>query len=74
LDLSSTGQRPNNGPDAAAVDKSNVAKVQDDGAAIAQQPGNVRPQRVALAACNNPSVAAHDGDASNLASIKRQAQ
>jgi hypothetical protein len=51
-----------------------VAKVQDDSAAIAQQPGNMRTQRVALATRNNSSIAAHDGDASDLASVKRQAQ
>jgi hypothetical protein len=34
----------------------------------------MRAQRLALATGNNPSVAAHDGDASNLASVKRQEQ
>jgi hypothetical protein len=39
-----------------------------------QQPGNMRPQRFAFATGNNPSVAAHDGDPSNLTSVKRQEQ
>jgi hypothetical protein len=48
--------------------------MQDDGTAVAQQPGHVRPQGFAFATRNNPSLAAHDGDASNLTSVERQEQ
>jgi hypothetical protein len=55
--------------DAAAVDESDLAQIQDDGAAGMQQPGNMRPQGFALATRNNPSVAAHYGDMSNVTRV-----
>jgi hypothetical protein len=44
--------------------------MQHDAAAVAQQPGNVRPQSLALATCNNSPVAMHDGDLSDLTSVE----
>ncbi len=50
------------------------AQIEDDGAAGMQQPGNMCQQGFAGLTGNNPSVAAHYGDASNLASVERQEQ
>jgi hypothetical protein len=73
MHLAGTGEASNYGAEAAADNEPNLAKVQNYGAAIAQQPGDVRAQRLALATRNNPPVAAHDGDASDFAGLKRQA-
>jgi hypothetical protein len=72
--LAAAGQRADHRAQSAAVNESHVAQVQNDGAAVAQQPGNVRAQGLALAARNNPPIAAHDGDASDFSSVKRQPQ
>jgi hypothetical protein len=72
--LTGAGQTADNRSEAAAVNESYVAQVQDDGSAVAQQPGNVRTQRLARTTGNDPAVAAHDGDASDLASIERKVQ
>ena len=66
--LAGAGQSADDGAEAAAVDESDFAQVQHDGAAVAQQPGDVGAQGLALAAGNDPPVAAHDGDASDLTS------
>jgi len=58
------------GPQAAAVDESHLAHVQDDRAAVSQQPVDMRAQRLALGTGNNPSGAADDGNASDLASVE----
>jgi len=68
--LPSAGQAADDCAQAAAVNESNLAQVQDDGTAIAQQPGYMRAQQLALATRNNPPVAAHDGDATDLASLQ----
>jgi hypothetical protein len=73
MHLAGTGEASNYGAEAAADNEPNLAKVQNYGAAIAQQPGDVQAQRLALATRNNPPVAAHDGDASDFAGLKRQA-
>jgi hypothetical protein len=68
--LTDAGQGTDHRTEAAAVNEADLAHVQDDGAAVAQQPGNVRAQRFALATRNNPSVTTHDGDASDFASVE----
>jgi hypothetical protein len=69
--LADAGQCSHHGAEPAAVDECDVGEVQHDGAAVMQQPGNVGAQSLALAAGNNPSVAAHDGDAAHLTSVER---
>jgi hypothetical protein len=48
--------------------------MQNDLAAIAQQRGNMRSQRLTLAAGNDPSLAAHDSDATYLTRVERELQ
>src|ERR1700679_1692591 len=60
--------------EAAAVDERDFAQVQDDGAAVVQEPCNVRTQRFTLTAGDDAPVAAYDRDASDLASIEGKAQ
>jgi len=72
--LAGAGQAADDRAEATAVNEPDLAQVQDDGAAVAQQPGNVRAQQFVFVAGNNPPVASYDGDASNLPSIQRQAQ
>ena len=70
MHLAGAGEGADDGAESAAVDESDLAQMQNDGAAIAQQPCHMRAQRFALAAGNDSSVAVHDGDASNIASIE----
>ena len=72
--LMGAGEDADHRAEAAAVNESDLAQIQDDGAAGMQQPGNMRQQRFARATRNNPSVAAHYCDASNLTSVERQVQ
>jgi hypothetical protein len=74
MHLASAGEGANDGTESAAVDESDLPEVQDDGAAIAQQPGYVCTQRLALATGNNPPIAVDDGDASDITSVERKAQ
>src|ERR1700691_1282922 len=71
--LASAGESADDGTETAAVNESALAQVQDNGAAVAQEPGHMRAQRFALAACNNPTVAVHDSDASDIPSVERKA-
>jgi hypothetical protein len=70
VDLAGAGEGADDGAESAAVDESDLAQMQNDGAAVAQQPGYMRTQGLALAPGNDSSVAMHDGDSSNIASIK----
>lgn len=72
--LASAGEGPYDRAQTAAVNKADLAQVQNDGAPVAQQPTYVSTQRLAFAPRHNSSVAVHDGDTSNLTSFKRQAQ
>jgi type IV secretory pathway TrbL component len=72
--LAGAGQGSDDRAETTAVNELDVAQVQDDGAAVAQQPGNMGTQRIALAAGNNPSVASHNGDVSDPACVERKAQ
>jgi hypothetical protein len=69
--LPHAGQAADDRAQAAAIDKRDLAQVQDDGAPVTQQPGNVLAKGVALAAGDNSPVAADDGDASNFTSAER---
>jgi hypothetical protein len=69
--LTYAGQCAHYGAQPAAIDKCNFAQMQDNGAAVVQQPGNVFPQRVALLPGDDASVATDDGDTSHLASVER---
>src|SRR5580658_4344301 len=70
VDLAGAGEGADDGAESAAVDESDLAQMQDDGAAVAQQPGHMCTQGLALAASNDSSVTVHDGDSSNVASIE----
>jgi hypothetical protein len=69
--VTGAGEDANHGAEAGAVNESDLAQIQDDGAAAMQQPRNMCPQGFALATGNDPSVAAHYCDASNLTSVER---
>jgi hypothetical protein len=69
--LTGPGQAADHRAQAAAVDECEFAQMQYDGTAVAQQPGNVLAQGVALATGNNPPVATHNGYASNLTRVER---
>jgi hypothetical protein len=68
--LAGAGHGADYGAESAAVNESDLTQMQHDAAAVAQQPGNVRPQSLALATCNNSPVAMHDGDLSDLTSVE----
>ena len=72
--LAGAGEDADHGAEAAAVNESDLAQIEDDGGAGMQQPGNMRQQGFAGLTGNNPSVAANYGDASNLASVEREEQ
>ncbi len=72
--LARAGEGPDDRAQTAAVNKADLAQVQNDGAAVAQQPGHVSAQRLALAPRNNAPVAVNNGDTSNLTSFEREAQ
>ena len=72
--LASAGQGADDRAQTAAVNKADLAQMQNDGAPVAQQPGHVSAQRLALASRNNSSIAMNNGDASNLTSFEREAQ
>jgi hypothetical protein len=74
MDLAGAGEAADNSAKAAAVNEFDFPQVQNDGAAVTQKPGYMREQRLTCLSGNNPSVAAHDGDASDFASIKRKWQ
>ena len=65
------GQGADHGAESAAVDESDLAKVQDDGAAVAQEPDHMLSERITLPSGDDASVAMDDGDASHLTGIKR---
>jgi hypothetical protein len=69
--LPSGSQGADHSAESAAIDESNLAKVQDDGTAVAQQPSHMLPERITLASRYDASIAVNDGDASNLTGIKR---
>ncbi|HLM79267.1 MAG TPA: hypothetical protein VK302_01435, partial [Terriglobales bacterium] len=56
--LAGAGEDADHGAEAAAVNESDLAQIEDDGAAGMQQPGNMRQQGFAGLTGNNPSVAA----------------
>src|SRR5579863_6788295 len=72
--LARAGQGADNRSQAAAVDEDHLAEMQDNRAAVAQQMGDVGAQGFSLAAGNDASFAADDGDASDLAGFKYQPQ
>src|SRR5580658_2628726 len=74
VSLACASESADHSAEAAAVDERDFAQVQDDGASVVQEPGNVRTQRFTLTAGDDAPVAAHDRDASDLASIEGKAQ
>jgi len=69
--LARAGQGAHHGSQAAAVNEHNVAEMQDDGAPVTQQPCDMSAQRLALAAGDDASLAADNGDASHFARFER---
>lgn len=70
--LARAGEGADHGPDAAAVDEVDLAKVKNDGAAVAQKPGDMGAQRFGFAAGDDASFAAYDGDAADVAGLERE--
>src|SRR5262249_41691930 len=56
----------------AAVNEANLHQGQTYRPPIPQQPANMGAQSIALGTCNDASIAAHNRDASDLASIERE--
>jgi hypothetical protein len=70
VSLAGAGESADHSAESAAIDERDFAQVQDDGAAVVQEPGNVRTQRFTLTTGDDAPVAAHDRDASDLARIE----
>jgi hypothetical protein len=67
MHLPCAGQGAHHGSQAAAVDEYHLAKMKNDRPTIAQQMSHVGAQSFDLAAGNDASLAAHDGDAAYFA-------
>ena len=65
-------QTAHDSTETAAVNEANLTQVQHYGPPIPQQPANMGAQSIALGTCNDASIAAHNRDASDLASIERE--
>jgi len=74
VNMASAGERANHCAETAAVDESDFAEMEKDGAAILQQVGNVSAQRFTFRASDDSSLTADDGDASNITSVERERQ
>jgi len=69
--LAGAGEGADHGAEAAAVNENHVAEMEDDGAAVAQQPGDVSAEGFDFAAGDNASLAADDGDPAYLACLQQ---
>lgn len=72
--LARAGQGTHDGSQATAVDEHDFAKMENDGAAVAKEMGDMSAQGFDLAAGNDAAFAAHDRDPSNLACFQKQIQ
>jgi hypothetical protein len=74
MGLASASAAPHHRAQAAAVDKIDLAELENDRSVKGQEVLDVSAQKLRLAAGNNAPFAAHDRDPTNLARFQRQSQ
>jgi hypothetical protein len=74
MGLASASLAPHHRAQAAAVDKIDLAELENDRSVKGQEVLDVSAQKLRLAAGNNAPFAAHDRDPTNLARFQRQSQ
>ncbi|HEX8818274.1 MAG TPA: hypothetical protein VF753_22480 [Terriglobales bacterium] len=70
--LANAGEGADHGADAAGIDEGDFAEVENDGLAVAQEPGDVSAEGFGLVAADDAAGAADDGDAADVAGFERQ--
>src|SRR5579862_8053646 len=71
-DLTGAGQRSYHRAQATAVDENYVSEMQDDGAPVAENPGDMAPQCLDFGSGDQPALAADDGHSPHIPRLELQ--
>src|SRR5579863_1590449 len=71
-DLTGAGQRSHHRAQATAVNENYVSEMQDDGAPVAENPGDMAPQRLDFSSGDQPALAADDGHSPHIPRLELQ--